>query len=276
MTYISIIIPYFNRENTIERCIKSIDLENNKNIEIIIVDDCSNKPLGAFDNSSISVMRLDSNMGPVGARSFGAMKAKYDYLLLLDSDDELLPGWYKLVCEVIEKQRGFDIYGLPNESYKNSQSFDILDSDDYWKWVPLESRSSDYMMIIKASSYSAVLMPKLRISEIWYVTELFEFGLKAHYSDISIFKYHQDAGNQLSKSNVWSFDTSDYNRQSLRYAIEAFKRNELKIKMFATKYHNAWFKRLFKESILSLSISNLACLFFGGRDENNESLNNRN
>lgn len=270
MLCISIIIPYFNRENTIQRCLDSIDLEENTNVEVIIVDDCSHQPLGDFGNSSITVIRLESNMGPVAARSHGAMKAKNDYLMFLDSDDELLPGWCDLLREVIRNRPGYDIYGFSDEKYGKGQNFDILSTDEYWKWVPLDSRASDYMLVITAGAYGDVMMPKLRISEIWYIVQLFEFGQKAHYSEKPIFRYHQDAGNQLSKRKYWHLDTSDYTRESLHYSIVVFKRNESRVKRCSGSFRYAWYKRFFKESLLSLSITGLVCLIFGGRNGTNK------
>lgn len=263
MTSISIIIPYFDRANTIDRCIRSIDIQTKKNVEVIIVDDHSNHRLDDFDNSLITVIRLESNMGPVAARSFGAIKAKHDYLMFLDSDDELLEGWYEMICKVIRSQPESDIYGFPDEAYKIEHSFNIFNIDEYWKWVPSEYRASDYVLIIKSSAYSKVSMPKFRISEIWYIVQLFEFGMKAHYSGMPIFRYHQDAGNQLSKYKRRHFDLSDYNRNSLCYSIKVFKRNESKAKKYSRAFCHAWFKRFFKECLLSFSIYGLVCLVWG-------------
>ena len=42
---VSIIIPYYNRPNKLERCLNSIDSQTYTKYEIIVVDDCSNIPI---------------------------------------------------------------------------------------------------------------------------------------------------------------------------------------------------------------------------------------
>jgi len=267
MTSISIIIPYFNRENTIARCITSIRPGANTKIEIIIVDDCSSMPLQQFDNPLIKVVRLESNVGPIAARSVGAMSAKHDYLMFLDSDDELLPDWHEIFCAQIAAAPDCDVYGFPDEKHKNEEVFLIESLDQYWRWVQCPTRASDYLITIRMQAYRNVVMPKVRISEIWYIVQLFEFGLKAHYSNRPLFRYHQDSGNQLSRQRFVSLDTSRYTKDSLAYAVKVFNRNAPKMKQLAQDYHKAWFRRLLKEGLLSLSPVALARLFWGGHGQ---------
>lgn len=260
MLSVSIIIPYFDREHTIRRCLESIKIGQHLSVEVIIVDDHSDIPLENDINSLITVVRLGVNMGPVAARSHGASYAKHDYLMFLDSDDELLPEWYASLSNVITKNPTTDFLGFPDSKYGGNISHDLKSSDDYWKWVPLTTRASDYLIVITASAYKRLPMPKLRISEIWYLAQLFEVGLTAHYSEKPIFTYHQDSGNQLSKRRFSRFKTSKYIRKSLLYSIKVFNKNEDLIKRHAKTYYYAWLKRFFKESVLSMSIVNLGTL----------------
>lgn len=257
MAGVSIVIPYYNRANTLDRCLRSIGNESQSDIEIIVVDDCSSHPLPDIDDPRAVILRLESNMGPVAARAYGAERASKEYLLFLDSDDELLPAWRERFLKEIEQAPGFDVYGFPDEKYAKDESFEIDSLDGYWRWVQSERRASDYILAISAEAYRAVPMPSVRISEIWYIVQLFEAGLKVRYSDRSVFRYHQDSGNQLSKQRFLRIDTSPYARKSIAYAVSVFRRNESKMKGLARAYRNAWLKRLFKECILSL---NLGCL----------------
>lgn len=93
MKRISIIIPYYNSLNTIERCLLSIPRE--RNLEIIIVDDGSQDPV-KFNNDTIkedSRIRIISipHIGVSGARNVGIQNATGDYIHFVDSDDTLLP-----------------------------------------------------------------------------------------------------------------------------------------------------------------------------------------
>lgn len=266
MAGISIIIPYFNRENTIERCLRSIGLGEGHDIEVIIVDDCSAQPLAGFSDAAIRVFRLPSNMGPVAARALGASKAGKEFLMFFDSDDELVAGWHARWQGEVERHPAFDIYGFPDEKYAGGERFVVAGLDDYWDWVRREERASDYLITMRASAYRSVPMPPVRISEIWYIVQLFERGMKACYSATPLFRYHQDSGNQLSKKRFLRLDTSAYTRQSLAYAVNVFRRHRARMKQAALPYHQAWSRRLFKECILSLSVASLAALLWS-KDE---------
>lgn len=89
---ISIVIPVYNVERYVERCIDSVRNQTYKNIEIIIVDDGSPDSSGeicdeiAKDDSRIQVIH-QKNAGLSGARNTGIAKSSGKYILFIDSDD---------------------------------------------------------------------------------------------------------------------------------------------------------------------------------------------
>lgn len=90
---VSIIIPVFNRECYLEECLNSAINQTYKNIEIVIIDDCStdSSPM-ICDNYSkkytfIRVYHLNKNHGINHVRSYALSLVKGDYILWLDSDD---------------------------------------------------------------------------------------------------------------------------------------------------------------------------------------------
>lgn len=88
----SIIVPAYNTEKYIDKCLKSIFSNTYKNFEVIIVNDGStdkteeiiNKYIKKYDNI---VYIKQKNMGLSLARNNGVKKATGDYLLFIDSDD---------------------------------------------------------------------------------------------------------------------------------------------------------------------------------------------
>lgn len=94
MKLVSVIIPYFNAEKTIETAIKSVYNQSDINVEIICVDD------GSFDSSrnlveSISRkiplknIALEENFGASYARNRGLIESSGDLVQFLDADDYL-------------------------------------------------------------------------------------------------------------------------------------------------------------------------------------------
>ena len=84
--FISIIIPAYNVEKTILKCINSVKNQRYQKKEIIVVDDGSIDSTKNIlkDTSRINVI-FQKNRGPGAARNKGVTKAKGDLLLFLDS-----------------------------------------------------------------------------------------------------------------------------------------------------------------------------------------------
>lgn len=95
MPKISVCVPVYNVEQYIGRCIESIQHQTLKDIEIIIVNDCTpDNSMQIVENyaiqdSRIKVINHESNKGLMWARRTGYMAAVGDYITFCDSDDFL-------------------------------------------------------------------------------------------------------------------------------------------------------------------------------------------
>lgn len=92
---ISVIIPVYNLEDYIERCINSVLIQTFKNFEVICVDDKSQdrtieivEKIAKID-SRVKLLRHPQNLGPAMARSYGCRESKGSYIFFLDGDDTL-------------------------------------------------------------------------------------------------------------------------------------------------------------------------------------------
>ena len=100
---VSVIIPSYNREKTIVRAIKSVLSQTYQNIEVIVVDDCSQDNTETVINECyandkrVVFHRLEKNSGACVARNRGVELSRGTYVAFLDSDDAFFP-------EKIEKQ----------------------------------------------------------------------------------------------------------------------------------------------------------------------------
>ncbi|NSB16579.1 glycosyltransferase family 2 protein [Clostridium beijerinckii] len=89
---ISIIVPVYNVEKYVEKCVKSLLNQTFKNYEIILIDDGSTDSSYEIikkieeDNDNVSVI-TQKNQGQGKARSEGIKQAKGEYLTFVDSDD---------------------------------------------------------------------------------------------------------------------------------------------------------------------------------------------
>ena len=102
MIYISVIIPVYNSEKTIVRCVNSVCAQTYENIEVILVDDGSKDKSAelcdtlAQKDNRITVIHK-KNGGVSTARNSGIEFAKGQYILFVDSDD-MIPNDY---CECV-------------------------------------------------------------------------------------------------------------------------------------------------------------------------------
>lgn len=101
---ISIIVPVYNLQEQIERCINSITAQTYKNIEILVVDDGSKdnscniiKKLAERDSRIIPIFK--ENAGVTSARLAGLTKATGDYIGFVDGDDEIEIDMYEFLLD---------------------------------------------------------------------------------------------------------------------------------------------------------------------------------
>jgi glycosyltransferase involved in cell wall biosynthesis len=96
---ISIVVPVYNTENYLRKCVDSIINQQNVSIEIILVDDGSTDSSGkiceeyASKYPYIHTVHIE-NSGPATAKNVGLKLAKGDYVSFTDSDDELEPTMF--------------------------------------------------------------------------------------------------------------------------------------------------------------------------------------
>ncbi len=92
---ISVIIPCYNRERSLERAIRGVLDQSYRNIELIVVDDCSTDGSCAIvegiDDPRLRLIRHETNQGAGGARDTGIRAAQSDLIAFQDSDDNWFP-----------------------------------------------------------------------------------------------------------------------------------------------------------------------------------------
>lgn len=103
---ISIIIPSYNEEKNISRCLDSVMNQTFSDFEVLCVDDGSNdKTFDIIKNYSEKDSRIiplkNPNKGVSSARNFGIENAKGDYIGFVDSDDFIQPQMYEFLYRAV-------------------------------------------------------------------------------------------------------------------------------------------------------------------------------
>ena len=140
---LTVIIPVYNTEKYIKRCIKSVLNQSLKYIKIIIINDASTdlSSLIIHDFESyehIKIIENPYNLGQGESRNIGLNLVDTDYFCFLDSDDWVDTLSYETAVRALEENRNSDmaIFGIKTE-YENSRcsalrydySSNIIDGD---------------------------------------------------------------------------------------------------------------------------------------------------
>lgn len=128
MAQISIIVPCFNNEKYIKRCLDSLVNQTLKDIDIIVVNDGSTDKSAEVINS-IHDSRIryfyKKNEGIASARNFGISKVESEYFGFLDSDDYCEPETYEILIKKIKEENSdvvvcnflWEFEGASNKNY---------------------------------------------------------------------------------------------------------------------------------------------------------------
>lgn len=137
---LSVIIPVFNTEDTLSRCLDSVIEQQIAGMEIVLVDDGStdNSPnicsIYAKEHANISLLH-QPNKGLSEARNAGLQIARGDYVTFVDSDDDLNPGTYRPLMAKLTARPDIDFLEYPVERRGGTTPFRLQLTDRvYTDW----------------------------------------------------------------------------------------------------------------------------------------------
>lgn len=106
---VSVIVPIYNTEKYLEKCIKSILAQTHANIEVVLVNDGSTDHSGAIidtyaqrDNRIVVINK--SNGGLSDARNAGIEKCSGDYITFIDADDFVSPNYVEVLLNTLNDE----------------------------------------------------------------------------------------------------------------------------------------------------------------------------
>jgi glycosyltransferase involved in cell wall biosynthesis len=209
---ISVIIPVYNRINSLKRAIESVLCQNEKKYEILIIDDGSNLDIkGAIShylkNKCIKYYKNSVNKGVSFARNVGIVKSNGNYIALLDSDDIWLPFKLKLQLNAINNDFVDNIiftdeFWLKNGKILNKPLKSTNLQGDIYPYILDKCRVTPSTVLINRCVFERIGL----FNEYLRVCEDYEFFLRAaiffkfNFIDIKSVVKISESEDQLSKN----------------------------------------------------------------------------
>jgi len=229
---VSVIIPTYNRYYSLSKAIKCAQSQTLKDIEIIVVDDCSTDRTKSVvkvysqSDKRIKYFRLDSNSGsPVAPRNLGASMAKSDYLAFLDSDDLWEIDKLSIQYKMMLADKTFISYhdlkvNKDNHFYKLWSQMSTCHEGLVFKHLLKKNFIPTSSVMIRRETYKAFggMNPNYRISHDW------DLWLRIAFQDIRIRRLKGSYGT-LSLHSGSVITETHKRREECRKIIRTWKKN---------------------------------------------------
>ena len=219
MKKVSIVMPLYNVEHCMERAIQSIFNQDYDNWELVLVDD------GSPDKSGEIADRIQSefpkkvislhgeNKGQGGARNKGVEYASGDYLIFVDSDDEIEPNLLSFCVERMEKEKAqvlvFEYSMLnPNgevvKTAKNpfnfSENKNLREDNSYLMLQGMACNKMFSLPFYKASGIT--FAEKVRYEDLLLSTEMLFKADKIIYSSKPLYRYYLSQNSAMRNTDI--------------------------------------------------------------------------
>lgn len=116
----SFIIPVYNRPDEVDELLQSLTEQTLDDFEVLVVEDGSSVPCEQVVEKYRTQLDVHyynkPNSGPGQTRNFGAERSRGEYLLILDSDCVLPPGYLAAVDEELKREPA-DAFGGPDRAH---------------------------------------------------------------------------------------------------------------------------------------------------------------
>lgn len=215
----SIVVPTYNVENYIEKCLRSILAQDFEDYEIIVVND------GSTDESAIVVEKMVSeypnrirlisqeNKGLGGARNTGIQEASGEYILFIDSDDtvseKLLSEVDKKICETDSDIIIFDIAYIDEHGTQlsyligSSQPTETISLEEYPEILFTSASACNKVYRRSLFTDNNISFPEhLFYEDLCTTTKFYHLTKKITYLPQCLYFYLQRSGSIMYSKNI--------------------------------------------------------------------------
>lgn len=204
---LSIIIPVYNTEKTLERCLKSVLHQCLDDFEVILVDDGSKDNCGTIceewhqKDPRMVVIHKD-NGGLSDARNVGLDICKGDYVTFLDSDDEIGDDTLNVLLETLMIHTEYDMIEYPVFVHYRSKEEKMLRLndktysdmlDDYWLKDKGYTHTYAWNKIYKRRIFDNIRYPKgMKFEDVYVMPSILKECKKIATCSSGVYYYYKN------------------------------------------------------------------------------------
>lgn len=283
--HLSIIIPMYNVEEYIERCILSIveqPVYPERNYELIVIND------GSTDRSSNIIKELQKtypfiqlinqeNGGLSAARNTGLDHAKGEFIFFIDADDYIEPDTLHPLLNTITKQNPDIILFGVSKTYQDKRKKALkshLPTSAPLQSIKVDEYINDYTILSAAwqglfkrrlIERHNIRMPKGRFAEDDdFCIKFFSVAESLYYIPLQVYNYYQRSG------SISNNDDTPHNNKVISDRIEIFKQLNIYIQTFTGNRRYGLERKL---DFLALDIIRLLIRYSCSKETIKDSLN---
>ena len=205
----SVVIPVYNREREIRRALESCMAQQNADYEVIVVDDASRDRtalvVSEYANRRVQLIRNTVNLGSSSSRASGIRASKGEWIVRLDSDDELAPGALQKAGQCVATlPANIGRIGLMYR-YDDGRispfpppNGEILSYEGFLRWLE-NSELYDCLTIMRRDALEEVPLFEARLMEILHHLDFAKRFDTLWLPEVGLL-YHVDAADRQSKT----------------------------------------------------------------------------
>ena len=252
---VSVIIPVYNVEPYLRKCVDSVIKQTYENIEIILIDDGSTDRSGSIcDEYKVNDKRItvihQNNSGLSIARNVGINNCKGDYICFIDSDDFVLPEFVETLLNMCLKNNTLlsvccmkSVYDNPKKNHKTYELKDEILSNEEFIDKEIDVACAK---LYKSELFSDIRFPPKKIHE-----DSFTYAQLAYKSPListtskSLYMYYQHPQGRLSNSSKRTFDAEEAFLYTVKFLYEKNINKNLVNKLILRAMMRITLKKLF-------------------------------
>jgi len=152
---VSIIVPTYNRNNFLKKCIQSILNSTYSNFEIIVVQDGGEEDAKevdySFNDSRIRIF-VKENGGLASARNHGIKNAQGKYISFIDSDDGVYPNFIEMMVDLLENKKPEYKIAYCDSVRIHQRKNDKDEYENFWRDIPYSyDFNRDHLLVMNLS-----------------------------------------------------------------------------------------------------------------------------